>query len=125
PHIRGKQFLYDGGIHTPLIVRWPNQLSPGTRTDRLVSNVDLAPAAMQLAEIDIPKYMQGRDFLVTHSKPRAHVLAMRDRCDGTLDRIRAVRTKDFKYIRNFFPDRPYTQFNGYKKWAYPVLTLMQ
>jgi len=36
-----------------------------------------------------------------------------------------VRTRDFKYIRNFYPGLPYTQFNTYKKQAYPVLTLMQ
>ena len=50
---------------------------------------------------------------------------MRDRRDETVDRIRAIRTKNHKYIRNFYPDRPYTQFNAYKKQAYPVLTLMQ
>ena len=124
PHIRGKQFLYVGGIHTPLIVRWPGQRSAGTRDDRMISNIDLGPTAMQLAGIEIPEYMQGRDFIGEDSNPRTHVFAMRDRCDGTLDRIRAVRTKDFKYIRNYYPEKPYTQFNAYKKWAYPVLTLM-
>ncbi len=125
PHVRGKQFLYDGGIHTPLIVRWPGNLKSGIKDSRLISNIDLAPTAMTLAGIDIPDYMQGQDFLNETSKPRAYIFAMRDRCDGTIDRIRAVRTQDFKYIRNFYPDRPYTQFNAYKKWAYPVLTLMQ
>lgn len=125
PHVRGKQFLYDGGIHTPLIVRWPGHLSPGTGNGRLISNVDLAPTAMNLAGIEIPEYLQGRDFLGKTSTPRAYVFSMRDRCDGTLDRIRSVRTKDFKYIRNFYPEKSYTQFNAYKKWAYPVLTLMQ
>lgn len=125
PHVRGKQFVYEGGIHTPLIVRWPGHIKPKTKSDRLISNIDLAPTAMALAGIDIPAYMQGGDFMGETSKPRTHVLSMRDRCDGTLDRIRAVRTKDFKYIRNFYPEKPYTQFNAYKKWAYPVLTLMQ
>lgn len=125
PHVRAKQFLYDGGIQTPLIVRWPGQLNSGTTNNRLVSNIDLAPTAMTLAGIDVPGYMQGRDFLGNSSKPREYIFAMRDRSDGTLDRIRAVRTQNFKYIRNFYPDRPYTQFNAYKKWAYPVLTLMQ
>jgi uncharacterized sulfatase len=36
-----------------------------------------------------------------------------------------ARCENFKCIRNFYPDRPYTQFNAYKKHAYPVLTLMQ
>ena len=35
-----------------------------------------------------------------------------------------VRTRDMKLIRNYHPDRPYTQFNAYKKTDYPILTLM-
>src|SRR5690606_37522672 len=92
PHVRGKQFLYDGGIQAPLIVRWPGHLAPGTLDDRMISNIDLGPTAMQLAGIEIPEYMQGRDFMGEDSRPRTSVFAMRDRCDGTLDRIRAVRT---------------------------------
>lgn len=125
PHVRGKQFLYDGGIHAPLIVRWPKHLQSGERNKRLVSNIDLAPAILNLANIQVPTYMQGLDFMGKTSKPREYVFAARDRCDETIDRIRAVRTKDFKYIRNFYPEKPYTQFNAYKKFEYPVLTLMQ
>lgn len=125
PHVRGKQFLYDGDINTPLIIRWPGTLNAGTKSDRLISNIDLSATSLQIAGIEIPTYMQGGDFLGETSKPRQYAFAARDRCDETLDRIRAVRTRDFKYIRNFFPERPYTQFNAYKKYDYPVLTLMQ
>ena len=124
PHVRAKQFLYDPGTHTPLIVRQPQQ-TPGQVDDRLVSNVDLAPTAMQLAGIPIPDYLQGQNFLGGSATPRPYIFTMRDRRDGTVDRIRAVRTQDYKYIRNFYPKRAYTQFNGYKKHSYPVLTLMQ
>lgn len=125
PHVRGKQFLYDGGIHAPLIVRWPKHLQAGEKSKRLVSNIDLAPTILNLANIEVPAYMQGLDFMGKASKPREYVFAARDRCDESIDRIRAVRTKDFKYIRNFYPEKPYTQFNAYKKFEYPVLTLMQ
>jgi hypothetical protein len=40
---------------------------------------------------------------------RDHVVAARDRCDYTIDRIRAVVTDRYKYIRNFHTDRPYLQ----------------
>ena len=125
PHVRGKQFLYDEGTHTPLIMRWPQRLKPATKDSRLVSNIDLAPTAMRIAGIAPPGYMQGEDFLADDGGERKYVFSMRDRRDETVDRIRAVRTRDFKYIRNFYPERPYTQFNAYKKQAYPVLTLMQ
>lgn len=125
PHVRAKQFLYDSGINTPLIVRWKGKLDGGKVSDQLVSNIDLAPTAMQMAGITPPDYMQGHSFWGKNTKPREFIFAMRDRRDGTVDRIRAVRTKNFKYIRNFYPDRAYTQFNAYKKQAYPTLTLMQ
>jgi len=40
---RRKRWLYDSGLHVPMIVRWPGKIEPGTRTDRLVSFIDLAP----------------------------------------------------------------------------------
>jgi len=125
PHVRAKQFLYDGGIRTPLIIRWPGQIAPGSTDTRLISNIDLPVASMVLAGIEPPDYIQGIDFLSTDDPVRDAVFAMRDRRDETVDRIRCIRTEEFKYIRNFYPDRPYTQFNAYKKHQYPVLTLMQ
>lgn len=125
PHVRGKQWLYEGGIHIPMIVRWPGHIEPGTVVDDLVSSVDFAPTFLSLAGIQRPKHLQGHPFLGPDRKTRACVFAARDRCDGTVDHIRCVRSHRYKYIRNYDPDRPYTQFNGYKKLQYPVLTLMQ
>ena len=125
PMLRAKQFMYDPGIHTPLIIRYPDGKMKGTVENKLVSNVDLAAASLALAGIPIPEYMQGIDFLAPNVPQRTYVYCMRDRRDETVDRIRAVRTNNFKYIRNFYPEKPYTQFNTYKKQAYPVLTLMQ
>jgi len=42
-----------------------------------------------------------------------------------VDRIRCVRDKQFKYIKNFFPDRPYTQQNVYKDTQYATLAVMR
>ena len=125
PHVRAKQFLYDGGIRTPLIIRWPGYINTGEVDTRLISNIDLPVASMALAGIEPPDNIQGIDFLSTEDPIRDAIFAMRDRRDGTVDRIRCVRIEKYKYIRNFYPDRPYTQFNAYKKHQYPVLTLMQ
>ncbi|WP_262245176.1 sulfatase family protein [Parapedobacter soli] len=125
PHVRSKQFLYDGGIHTPLIIRFPGMPNAGEKTERMVSTIDIAATSLALAGIPIPEGMQGVDFLDSTVPPRVYTFSMRDRCDETVDRIRAVRSHRFKYIRNFYPERPYTQFNAYKKLNYPVLTQLQ
>lgn len=125
PMVRAKQFMYDGGIHSPLIIRWPDKQQKKGISDELISNVDIGPATLYAAQIKIPDHLQGINFLNSEGKKREYIFSMRDRRDETVDRIRAIRTKNYKYIRNFYPDRPYTQFNAYKKQAYPVLTLMQ
>ncbi|HUS90737.1 MAG TPA: sulfatase [Phycisphaerae bacterium] len=125
-HVRGKQWLYDGGIHIPLVIRWPGHLKPGTVTDELVSAIDFAPTCLKLAGVQPPKHMEGRVFLgPDRGTPREYIVAARDRCDETMDRIRCVRDKRYKYIRNFMPERPYTQTNAYKERSYPMLKLMR
>ena len=125
PHLWDKQWLYDGGLRVPLIVRWPGRLKAGDVEPRLVSLIDLAPASLALAGIEIPDVMQGVDFLSDEWIGRLAVYAARDRCGDAVDRIRAVRTGRYKYIRNDMPENPYMLLSGYKKGAYPVWTLME
>lgn len=123
PMVRSKQFVYDEGTHTPMIIRFPDKRNAGQKDNRLISNVDIPATSLVLAGIKIPSYMQGQDFF--SKKNRKYVFTTRDRMDETVDRIRAVRSANMKYIRNYYTDRPYTQFNTYKKTMYPVLTLME
>jgi arylsulfatase A-like enzyme len=116
-HVRNKQFLYDGGIHVPLIVSGPG-ISPGqTRTD-LIEHIDLAATSLALAGIPRPQKMDARDILAANYQPRQYAFAARDRADETVDLIRSARSENWKYIRNGFPSRPYLQPNNYKdtKW---------
>lgn len=123
-HIRCKQFVYDGGIHIPLIVRYPRQVAAGAVNEKLVSGVDFTPTSLSMAGIDIPDYVQGEVFLGENASEREAIFAARDRCDGTDDRIRCVRTHNYKLIRNYHPELPYMQFNGYKKLQYPLWSLI-
>jgi len=93
--------------------------------EELVGAIDLSATSLYLAGIDIPGHMKGQIFLGPKAKHRDYIIAARDRCDETVDRIRCVRTKKFKYIRNYYPERPYTQLNRYKESEYPVLRLMK
>ncbi|WP_420602273.1 sulfatase [Flagellimonas sp.] len=110
---RNKQFLYDGGLHVPLIIadftKSQESIPSGNVDDALVSGLDLGTSSLALAGISIPEYMEGKNIFDDTGVEREYVISIRDRCDFTIDRIRSVRSKDFKYIRNFLTDRPYTQ----------------
>jgi len=105
--VRHKQFLYEGGIRVPLVVAGPGIPMGKVRSD-LVSGIDISAATLALAGIDVPDHMQGRDLFHADFH-RDYVVSARDRCDYTIDRIRAVVTERYKYIRNFMTDRPYMQ----------------
>ena len=107
---RAKRWVYDSGLHVPLIVRWPGRLEAGTTRDDLVSFLDLAPTVLSLAGAEAPVHMQGRVFLGDGVEPAPEYLFFtRDRMDSVHDRIRAVRDRRYKYIRNFEPGLPYAQ----------------
>jgi arylsulfatase A-like enzyme len=113
-HARGKQFLYDEGTHVPLVVSGPGISKGVVRNDLVEANIDLPALSLAAAGIEVPAWMQGRNILAKDYKPRDAVFAARDRCDETVEGIRAMRTGRFKYIRNFYPDRPHLQPNAYK-----------
>jgi N-sulfoglucosamine sulfohydrolase len=121
---RAKQFLYNEGLHIPLIIRWPATITPGTVDTRLVSNIDIEPTILALAGLPIPPTVQGRDILNPAIPPRGYIFAGRDKMDATHDAMRAVRSQDYEYILNLMPERPYAQFNAYKETEYPGLAAM-
>ena len=125
---RHKQFCYEGGIRVPLIIRWPEKfrhLKPqkSVRTD-LVSGIDLAPTSLALAGISPPPWMQGDNIFAADYQQKGHIISARDRCDFTIDRIRAVVTERYKYIRNFYPERPWMQ-DSYRVGHDPWDTLLR
>lgn len=111
---RGKRWVYDSGIRVPLIIRWPGKLDPGTVRNDLVCFLDFAPTVLSLAGVKPLPKLDGQVFLGPDRAPdRKYVYAARDRMDETYDRIRAVRDKQFKYIRNFHPELPYARRIAY------------
>ncbi len=112
-HARGKQFLYEEGLHVPLVIRGPG-IEAGKVRDDLVEHIDLAATSLALAGIEIPEWMQGRNLLAADYQPRDAAFAARDRCDETVEHLRSVRSERYKYIRNYLPRRPHLQPNRYK-----------
>ncbi len=57
-----KRFMYEESFRTPLVMRYPKEIRPGTKIDRLVQNLDLAPTFLDYAGVKIPDDMQGLSF---------------------------------------------------------------
>ncbi len=112
-HVRGKQFMYDEGLHVPLVIAGPG-IEAGQVRDDLVEHIDIAAVSLAYAGINLPRSMQAQDIMAPDYRPRRAVYAARDRCDETVEHLRSVRTLDYKYIRNYLPQRPHLQPNAYK-----------
>ncbi len=124
PLPRGKRWPYDSGIHVPMIVRWPGQLEPGSVSERLLSTVDLGPTVLSCCGLDVPQHLQGQPFLGPKDRSdREYIYASRDRYDESYDMIRAVRDKQFKYIRHYHPELPYLQWIPYRN-RHPIIQEM-
>jgi arylsulfatase A-like enzyme len=120
PFPRCKGNLYDTGTHVPLAIRWPGVIKPGRAINDFVSLTDLAPTFLEAAGLRPTDAMTGRSLMKLLKDERsgrvdparAHVLTGKERhtpCQEAPDAggtpMRAIRTHDFLYIRNYRPDR--------------------
>lgn len=87
--------------------------------------IDISASILEMAGVNVPGYMEGRPLFNKKIPARDHIVAARDRMDETVDKMRAIRTRNFKYIRNYYPDRPYMQPNNYKETQYPAWNIMK
>ncbi|MFO1063373.1 MAG: sulfatase [Pirellulales bacterium] len=111
PFPRCKTTVYDSGIRTPLIVRWPKKIQPGRTTKSLVSSIDIGPTILAAAGVETHPRFFGRSFLSVLSDPsqkhRDFIFAEHNWHD--FDALeRCVRGPQFKYIRNWHPEVPLT-----------------
>jgi arylsulfatase A-like enzyme len=120
PFPRCKANLYDLGTHVPLAIRWKGLSRTGVRSDTFVSLCDLAPSILDAAGIRLPVPMSGQSLVpiltggsldpagAVH-RPWAvtgrerHIAAQKDSRNGYP--MRAIRTADHLYVRNFAPGR--------------------
>lgn len=65
-----KQTNYDIDVRVPLLIRIPNHMAAGSKTDALVELVDLYPTLCDVAEIPIPGDMEGTSFKPLLSNPK-------------------------------------------------------
>jgi N-sulfoglucosamine sulfohydrolase len=118
PFPRAKTNLYDAGSRMPLAVRWPAKVKDGRVIDDFISFPDFAPTILEAAGVAVPEGTTGRSFLGLLTSDKAgHIDRRRDRAFIGRERhaqaregnvgypMRAVRTGQFLYIRNFEVDR--------------------
>ena len=118
PFPRAKTTLYDWGVHMPLAICWGDKVPGGRVVDDFVEHTDFAPTFLEAAGVLVPAEMTGKSLLtILLSDKQGEVDPQRDRVytaierhtwcrpDGATYPIRALRTKDFLYIRNYEPDR--------------------
>lgn len=111
PFPRAKPTLYDAGVRTPLLLRWPGRVAPGSASGSIVSAVDLAPTILEAAGLRPEGTMQGKSLLPLIADPRAVIREAAFAEHNWHDhpaRERMVRTTRYKYIRNFYPALPAT-----------------
>lgn len=104
PH--AKWTLYDKGIHTAMVIRWPGVVQPGSESDALIAYVDVVPTLVDAVGGDLPE-VDGSSFLgVIKGEKNVHnnyvygVHTSLGICNGSEYPIRSVRDKHFKLIVN-------------------------
>lgn len=114
PFPRSKANLYNFGTHMPLAIRWPKRVKAAQIVNDYVVLTDVAPTMLEAVELKVEPSMTGRSWmrLLSGKKDlgREQVFLERERHAnvrrGDLSYpVRAIRTKDFLYIRNLRPDR--------------------
>ncbi len=111
PFPRCKTTVYDSGVRTPFIIRWPGNVQPGSVSKQLVSSVDIAPTLLSLAGIKPGESFQGQSFAPILSGAaylgRQYVYAEHNWHDYQAFQ-RSVRGHKYLYIHNGLPKLPNT-----------------
>ncbi|HKK76098.1 MAG TPA: sulfatase-like hydrolase/transferase [Saprospiraceae bacterium] len=122
---RSKGYIYESGLHVPLVVYVPEKwrhlvpYPPGSRTQTFVQFADLGPTVLRLAGLGVPEQMDGQPFLGAGLKysdwaARTTSFSYADRFDEKYDLVRALRKGKYKYIRNYQPFNIDALFNFYR-----------
>jgi len=112
---RAKGTLYDAGTENAFIMRFPDGLKAGTVCDELLSCVDYLPTILELCGVNPPENIDGKSFAPwIEGRPyeARQCIYSENTWHGTYMPLRAIRTRDFKYIRRFHSDFSHISFFG-------------
>ena len=124
--IRGKGYLYETGLHIPLIVWGPGIVKPGKPEKKIVSTLDIAASILDLAGAEMPDYLEGKPFIGRDDfRGREYIYGARDRWDEIDDCSRSICDGRFNYIRNLMPEVPWEAGQAYLDFYRPVVHVMR
>lgn len=108
-----KRWIYEESFRTPMIIRYPGVIKPGTKSNDFVLNMDIAPAMLDAAGLTIPKDIQGESFLPLVNgqgeKGRdAIYYHYYENAEHSVSPHFGIKTKRYKLIRF------YTRVNGWE-----------
>jgi arylsulfatase A-like enzyme len=66
-----KRWMYEESFRTPMIMRYPGVVKPGTTIRQMVMNLDIAPTMLDIAGITLPNEVQGKSMLPLFTKGNA------------------------------------------------------
>jgi uncharacterized sulfatase len=104
--------LYDAGLHVPFLAAWPGHIEAGSKTDAMVSLLDVLPTLVEAAGGAAPAGSDGKSllplFLARTTSPHDELFFTHSG-DGRMNEfpMRGVRTERFKYIRSLRPEAEY------------------
>lgn len=119
----GKWTNYDSGLQTAFIVRWPEHIAPGARTDAMIEYVDVVPTLTDLVTGSAPPNLDGKSFKSvlqgkrnTHKKYAFGIQTSLNIHDGTPYPIRSIRSDNYKLIHNLMPNNEVTNIVTVDEW---------
>ena len=132
PMSRGKNSHFDSGNHIPLVIYCPEDLAgkeflpAGTTREDLISAIDISATSLSLTGAVKPTWMQGRVFIGnSKDEARDHIFCASDRIGESHRILRSVRSKEYKYIRNFNPGWSMNATaTAYRKAMHPIHHLL-
>ncbi len=108
PFPRCKTRLYNDGIRTPLVLHYPQKIQQPAVCESLVSSIDIAPTILELAQVPQANSVQGVSMAPLFQNPQGSirdVVFAEHNWHVHKNHERMVRTKDFLYIKNNFPNQ--------------------
>jgi len=116
PRVKGQ--IYEDDNHLPLAICWKGVMKGGRKVEDFINFIDFAPTIMEIASLKPLEEMTGRSFLdIIKSDKSGQLTPSRDRVFIGKERhdlgrpgdvgypVRAIRTREFLYLRNFEPSR--------------------